>query len=429
MSPPFHFAIHLETLLRLTSKQINANQTHRNSSPASPPQDVKEKLKNIEKQKEAAKRGIDEAKAAGGKKDESNAFPIAFTSTSTQLQMGKKNHSSKFQKVAQISGDANKKRGSNKRGSCGGRNPEKRAKRFERWGTVCDPARLKDAQSCKALHIHRIKSFPSDFLNIRPSGKTVRETVAKHRYPNTAAELQALPNTGKILLPLDHLDPATVPADIPPFIIMRFEHLITADEQHRLWFRWDQLLAAKPAHLLKHDKNRSASEAWHLGVWEITESIEAIDVLLRFIKTLIAPKISGVFQEHAPAQWEALCRAHNHVLNELGSQFHLRPNLDMGGPFFTVAAKEAGSGITHLDWNDDRAIFAFIFAVGDWEGGEFCAPQLGIKIPLRPGQVLAVLARVLAHFSAPVTKGRRIVFTCFTDKLLFRHSDPVIVIL
>ncbi|KAG2110900.1 uncharacterized protein F5147DRAFT_574195 [Suillus discolor] len=223
---------------------------------------------------------------------------------------------------------------------------------------------------------------------------------------------------------------------------MRFEHLITAEEQHRLWFQWDQLLAAKPAHLLKCDKNRSASEAWHLGVWEITgkkprltsetasqmpEAIEAIDVLLRFIKTYIAPKISGVFQEHTPAQWEALCRAHNRVLNELGSQFNWCPNLDMGGAFFTVAAKEAGSGITHLDWNDDRAIFAFVFAVGDWEGNEFCALQLGIKIPIRPGQVLAVLAHVLAHFSAPVTKGRRIVFTCFTDKLLFHHSDPAIV--
>ncbi|KAG1885905.1 uncharacterized protein F5891DRAFT_891420, partial [Suillus fuscotomentosus] len=50
-------------------------------------------------------------------------------------------------------------------------------------------------------------------------------------------------------------------------------------------------------------------------------------------------------------------------------------------------------------------LYAFVFAVGDWEGGEFCVPQLGIKIPVRPGQLLAVLARVLAHFSAPVTSG------------------------
>jgi hypothetical protein len=102
----------------------------------------------------------------------------------------------------------------------------------------------------------------------------------------------------------------------------------------------------------------------------------------------------------------------------------------MGGPFFTIAAKESGSGVVHIDWNDDKALYAFVFAVGDWEGGEFCAPQLGIKIPVRPGQVIAVLARVLAHFSAPVTTGRRIVFTCFTDRLLFRHGigSPVIIL-
>jgi hypothetical protein len=304
--------------------------------------------------------------------------------------------------------------------------------------------------------IHKIKSFPGDFLKVRPSGKTVHETMAQCRYPNAAAELKTLPDTVKILLLLDHLDSSTIPADMPPYIVMRFEHLITTEEQHRLWFRWDRLIATKPVHLLKHDKNCSASEAWHLGIWEVTgktprltsettsqspEAIEAIDVLLRFIKTYIAGKIGGVFKQHAPAQWEALCgyvhciasvvtffmclpRAQNRVLNELGSQFEWGPNLDMGGAFFTVAAKEAGSGITHIDWNDVRAIYAFVFAVGDWEGGEFCAPQLGIKIPVRPGQVLAVLARVMAHFSAPVTRGRRIIFACFTDQLLFGHSDP-----
>ncbi|KAG2088303.1 hypothetical protein BD769DRAFT_1671078 [Suillus cothurnatus] len=333
----------------------------------------------------------------------------------------------------------NKKPDCKKRGTKGGRSAEKRAQRYLRWGKICDPAKLEDAQSNKALHIHKIKSFPGDFLKVRPSGKTVHETMAQCRYPNAAAELKTLPDTVKILLLLDHLDSSTIPADMPPYIVMRFEHLITTEEQHRLWFRWDRLIATKPVHLLKHDKNCSASEAWHLGIWEVTgktprltsettsqspEAIEAIDVLLRFIKTYIAGKIGGVFKQHAPAQWEALCGAQNRVLNELGSQFEWGPNLDMGGAFFTVAAKEAGSGITHIDWNDVRAIYAFVFAVGDWEGGEFCAPQLGIKIPVRPGQVLAVLARVMAHFSAPVTRGRRIIFACFTDQLLFGHSDP-----
>jgi hypothetical protein len=46
----------------------------------------------------------------------------------------------------------------------------------------------------------------------------------------------------------------------------------------------------------------------------------------------------------------------------------------MGGPFFAVATKEAGSGITYLNWNVDWAIYAFIFMVGDWKEAEFCIP-------------------------------------------------------
>ncbi|KAG2150778.1 hypothetical protein DEU56DRAFT_728262 [Suillus clintonianus] len=67
----------------------------------------------------------------------------------------------------------------------------------------------------------------------------------------------------------------------------------------------------------------------------------------------------------------------------------------MGGPFFNVVAKEVGSSVTHIDCNNDKAVYGFLFAVGDWEGGEFCVPQLSIKIPVRPGQILAVLAMFL----------------------------------
>lgn len=99
-----------------------------------------------------------------------------------------------------------------------------------------------------------------------------------------------------------------------------------------------------------------------------------------------------------------------------------REALDFLGPFFTVAVKEGSSEIIHVDVNDDKAIRTYIFCVGDWEGGELVLPQLGIKIPIHPGQVLAVMSDTLAHCSAPL-KGRRIVFTCFSDKFLMKHSD------
>lgn len=104
-------------------------------------------------------------------------------------------------------------------------------------------------------------------------------------------------------------------------------------------------------------------------------------------------------------------------------KYRSRPCLNFGGIFCTVAVKEGASELLHLDWNDDEDNMAFVLPVGDWEGGEFCSPQLGEKIPICPGQVFAVTARVLVHCSAPVTNGRRVVFTLFTDNILLKHGD------
>jgi hypothetical protein len=99
------------------------------------------------------------------------------------------------------------------------------------------------------------------------------------------------------------------------------------------------------------------------------------------------------------------------------------PQFGLWRGVFAVTVKEGGSRLIHINWHDCHAIWAFVFAIGDWEGGEFCAPELGIKIPIRPGQVFTVLACIVAHFSTPVTQGNRIVFTCFTDSLMVLHAN------
>jgi hypothetical protein len=105
----------------------------------------------------------------------------------------------------------------------------------------------------------------------------------------------------------------------------------------------------------------------------------------------------------------------------LAAELSERPNLDFGGLFFTIAVKEGSSDRFHIDWNDNLQKYAIIFCAGDYEGGEFCVPQLGERIPLRPGSVIAVRTRLLAHCSAPLT-GRRLVFTCFTDSTMLEHT-------
>jgi len=104
-----------------------------------------------------------------------------------------------------------------------------------------------------------------------------------------------------------------------------------------------------------------------------------------------------------------------------------RPALDFLGAFFTIAIKEGASEIIHIDVNDDKMSLTCVIPIGDWAGGEFCAPQLGIKIPVRPGQMFAVMTGVVAHCSAPVAHGRRPICTCFSDKFIMSHGNVVII--
>lgn len=106
----------------------------------------------------------------------------------------------------------------------------------------------------------------------------------------------------------------------------------------------------------------------------------------------------------------------------LANEFVTRPALDFQGVFFTVAVKEGSSELVHLDFNDHLDNIAWIVPLGAWEGGEFCVPQLGIKVPIHAGQVIAAMTRNLAHCSPP-KEGLRVILTLFSDKFLLKNSD------
>ncbi|KAG1781442.1 hypothetical protein EV702DRAFT_1192931 [Suillus placidus] len=74
-----------------------------------------------------------------------------------------------------------------------------------------------------------------------------------------------------------------------------------------------------------------------------------MDNLLHFIKTYIAPKIGTAFEEHAPIQGKCILQANARVLRLLKHDLKLHLSLFMGGLFFAIAAKEAGSEIIYLD--------------------------------------------------------------------------------
>ncbi|KAJ7802580.1 hypothetical protein B0H14DRAFT_2237181, partial [Mycena olivaceomarginata] len=214
----------------------------------------------------------------------------------------------------------------------------------------------------------------------------------------------------------------------PPFDIARFPNVISTYAQQQLILAWDCLQVLEPVYGLA-ETQRSFSPALHFGIWEhflhepiITgetqqtkakvalreELVDAIHLLCGVIKQHVLPKLQAPMDWYFPSQRRVQDAMHQRILQHLRVQLEKYPNFDFLGLFTTIACKEGASEEVHIDWNDNLNRHALIFSVGDYEGGEFCAPQLGGRMAFKPGSVLAARARMLAHCSTPTT-GHRIV--------------------
>ena len=265
-------------------------------------------------------------------------------------------------------------------------------------------------------------------------------------------DLPSVTAKGRFLIPTPPIVRSLRPLH-PPYLIGRFDKIVKAGVEKSLVAAWQNLMKLD-VQFPKPDPSRSKTPALHLGIWElysanprVTEDsrnqsnqvIKAMDRFLRILNASISPKIFNILQSHYRLQldrqllWVSIIfstsrffysksRAYNRVMKILAKELANRPALQFGGAFFTVAAKEGSSEIIHLDFNDDPNGVSWVVPLGDWEGGEFCLPQLGIKIPIQSGQILGAMTRILAHCSAPVTKGFRIVLTLFADKNLLKHA-------
>jgi hypothetical protein len=58
----------------------------------------------------------------------------------------------------------------------------------------------------------------------------------------------------------------------------------------------------------------------------------------------------------------------------------------------------------HRDLNDDVHGFAAITVFGSFTGGNFVIPELRIKFPFQPGDVIFLKGQMLAHFVTPWEK-------------------------
>ncbi|KAF8574007.1 hypothetical protein K439DRAFT_1245508, partial [Ramaria rubella] len=203
------------------------------------------------------------------------------------------------------------------------------------------------------------------------------------------------------------------------FLVMCFDRVFDDRVNQQMLKIWDRM---NDKGLTSSEKqlNRSDSKQCHFGVWEHYFSFPrvtvdsrtqnrcvetALDEFLTLLGKMVTPRMNNLF-------------AHDRVLSfpSIQHSFAARPSLDFQGLFFTLAVKEGGSQILHLDWLDHPWTYAWVIFLGEgWEGGELCLPQLGRKIPTHPGQVIAFTGCTLAHFAAPHKNSRRLVCTRYSD--------------
>jgi hypothetical protein len=92
------------------------------------------------------------------------------------------------------------------------------------------------------------------------------------------------------------------------------------------------------------------------------------------------------------------------------------------GIFPTIAINFNVISNYHWDNNDDPNGLCVLVALGDFEGGELCFPQLQIVVKLRPNQVVVFPSCLLLHGNLPITKGIRFSIVYFVHKSFFLHQ-------
>ena len=102
--------------------------------------------------------------------------------------------------------------------------------------------------------------------------------------------------------------------------MLRCISVISPRTQARLLAAWDDVQNVSPRHHIRQEQARSATPAYHWGVWEgsslqpfITcesriqslEAIAAIDQLLSLVGGLVVPKVIQMTRHYLPVQWKA----------------------------------------------------------------------------------------------------------------------------
>ncbi|KAK7052365.1 hypothetical protein R3P38DRAFT_3255550 [Favolaschia claudopus] len=349
------------------------------------------------------------------------------------------------------------------------RPPRKRSPSKIAANQAARDAQLEKRQASKQYHL--LSCFPGEFLRCKNNQAEVQTTIAAN-YNLARLRRVVLPKDDNttFLVPVPPLTdkqkklvgPAMMPRILlsrpgftpqanawveeigqVPFLLARFVDVLTAEEQSLLYEAYQEFLAANPSRPEDRGKNRSDTAAYHFCLWAhyklaafITRDslqlklkephraqvLTLLDKFLSLVISLIVPRLSLLVNHYAPQHIAFMAPVYEKIEAQFAAEFLERPALKLGPLFFAVAVKHGSSQYIHLDGNDFQALWTFIVVIsskdGKWMGGDFFAPQLGGRIPVRGGQAIAAQTKILAHCGMEVHGEGRLVLTCFSHNAM-----------
>ncbi|GJN87062.1 hypothetical protein Rhopal_000006-T1 [Rhodotorula paludigena] len=125
------------------------------------------------------------------------------------------------------------------------------------------------------------------------------------------------------------------------------------------------------------------------------------------------------------AAWSLLVRLQPRAAKILLESTLSRAHIDPNCPFWVwsgVALLRNAEVDPHFDSNDARYGWIAETVAGDFSGGEMFLPQLGIVVPVRPGNVLLMRSGLLEHCVLPCT-GERCAVVAFRHESTMVHAS------
>ncbi|KAH6891720.1 hypothetical protein BKA70DRAFT_1441131 [Coprinopsis sp. MPI-PUGE-AT-0042] len=245
-----------------------------------------------------------------------------------------------------------------------------------------------------------IVEHPGTFDSFPYSGERLRNSL-RSLFPDGAkANLKVAPRDGIFMVKPDAEAAKSLPEGHAGLYLLRVDNVIPENSQEtfRHLFREVQRHAVPRC---TENGNRSATNAYHFGVW-IQLASRPFRTSRRPCEKVLSPRIKMFNRRYADKSMiKRLEKAHKYVNSTLGNSEHY---VDLGGSFFAIAAKEGSSERLHLDFRDDHRTLSWLVPLG--------------HLPV----VTSSYHSSDTGFHA-VSEGTRIAFTLFSDANIMAQSE------